>query len=122
MVLLATSCKKTETKVEILGCTDPMSSTYNPMATINDGSCQYNGKVVFWINKNVYGITVTINGQMGYITKYYQDYNPTCGSDGCATFTLPVGSYSFHATNNSLDWNGNISITSNGCSPMLLKN
>ena len=27
--------------VEIEGCTDPASSTYNPDATIDDGSCKY---------------------------------------------------------------------------------
>ena len=27
---------------QISGCTDPLSKNYNPAATINDGSCQYN--------------------------------------------------------------------------------
>ena len=33
---------------QILGCTDPMSKNYNPLATKNDGSCKYaNAKVGF---------------------------------------------------------------------------
>lgn len=32
------SCKK-----DISGCTDPTSSTYNPEANVDDGSCQYLG-------------------------------------------------------------------------------
>ena len=29
------------THAQILGCTDPLSKNYNPVATINDGSCDY---------------------------------------------------------------------------------
>lgn len=31
----------TSTYAQISGCTDPLSKNYNPVATINDGSCQY---------------------------------------------------------------------------------
>lgn len=31
----------TSTYAQISGCTDPLSKNYNPLATINDGSCQY---------------------------------------------------------------------------------
>ena len=32
---------------QILGCTDPNSSTYNPSATIDDGSCEFTNNEVF---------------------------------------------------------------------------
>src|SRR5690606_10252983 len=31
---------------QILGCTDPLSNSYNPKATTNDGSCKYNVKKI----------------------------------------------------------------------------
>ena len=107
--------------VYVYGCTDPLSSTYNPAANKDDGSCKYTGPATFWYNSNIPSATVVINNQVGYITKYYPDYNPTCGSDGCANFTIPIGTYSFHATSQSLTWDGTITITTNHCSPMLLK-
>ena len=27
--------------VDVYGCTDPLATNYNPLATINDGSCVY---------------------------------------------------------------------------------
>jgi hypothetical protein len=32
----------TQIHTQILGCTDPLSKNYDPLATINDGSCRYN--------------------------------------------------------------------------------
>jgi hypothetical protein len=31
---------------QVPGCTDPLASNYNPVATINDGSCAYNATAV----------------------------------------------------------------------------
>lgn len=30
---------------QVSGCTDPLSNNYNPIATVNDGSCTYNTTV-----------------------------------------------------------------------------
>lgn len=31
---------------QVLGCTDPMARNYNPLATVNDGSCKYTSVIV----------------------------------------------------------------------------
>jgi len=121
IITLLIGCKKKETADIVFGCTDPNSSSYNPLATIDDGSCRYDGKATFWYNSNGTNATVIVGNQVGYITKYYSTYNPTCGSDGCANFTLPIGTYSFHATSSWSTWNGNVTITANGCALVLLQ-
>lgn len=34
------------TKAQVIGCTDPLSKNYNPLATINNGSCLYKRKSI----------------------------------------------------------------------------
>ena len=47
------------------GCTDPIASNYDPLATINDGSCMYYGEVTD-IDGNAYS-TVAIGNQAWFI-------------------------------------------------------
>ena len=77
-----------------------------------------NGTVIFWINSSQSQLTVSINGQTGYVTEYYATSTPTCGAVGCATFSLPAGTYYFTANNGTTTYNNNgnpITITSNQC-------
>lgn len=119
MLIAVSGCKKTE--VIVWGCTDPSSTNYNPAATDDNGTCQYTGRVVFWYNSIGSDATVNCGGQTGYITDYYSSYDPSCGSSGCATFTLPVGNYSFTASSTWSNWSGNVTVTKSGCSKMLLQ-
>lgn len=100
---------------------DPTSVNYNPSATDDNGTCQYEGNVTFWYNLNGSSATVTVGGKTGYITKYYSTYNPSYGSTGCANFTLPIGSCSYSASSTWSTWNGTMTVTKNGCSFMLLQ-
>ncbi len=119
-----TSCKKEGTSqpsTAIHGCMDPTSSTYNPAATVDDGSCKYTGQAMFWYNSNGSMATVYINGQTGYVTLYYTPSAPGCGASGCATFTLPVGTYTYTAYSSWSSWSGSITVTKGGCAKQVLK-
>ena len=114
---LFTSCKKDK----VYGCTDPTSINYNSSATDDNGTCKYTGKVTFWYNSSGTTATVTINGQTGYITTFYPTYNPNCSSSGCATFTMETGTYSYHATSTFSTWNGDVTVSKNGCTLVLFQ-
>ncbi len=112
------SCKK-----EIAGCTDSSATNYNVSATDNDGSCQYNGSVTFWINSSMNFVDVTVNGTNKTITVYYPGGGVDCSTSGCATYSLPTGTYSYYAEEQGSllnYWSGNVTITKNGCATMLL--
>lgn len=117
--VVLTSCSKEPVKV--FGCTDPTSVNYNPSATDDNGTCQYEGNVTFWYDTNGTTATVNVGGETGYITQYYPTNDPSCGSSGCANFTLPVGSYSFTASSTFSNWSGTVTVTKNGCLLMLLQ-
>lgn len=75
------------------------------------------GNAVFWIGSDLgHGnITVTCNGSSQTISSYYSSGNPSCGSTGCANFSLNPGTYSFSAVAGSYSWDGYITVTGNGC-------
>ncbi len=52
---------------QILGCTDPLSKNYNPLATKNDGSCKYaNAKVGFSKSFELNEMTKETSGLLAY--------------------------------------------------------
>ncbi len=119
-IMTITSCSK-EDDPKVFGCTDRTSTNFNPSATDDNGTCKYEGNITFWYNSTGTTATVTIGGQTRYITKYYPTYNPTCGSEGSANFTLEVGTYSYYASSTWNTWSGNVTVTKNGCSLMLFQ-
>jgi major membrane immunogen (membrane-anchored lipoprotein) len=104
----------------VYGCMDPTSTNYNPLATKDDGSCKYSGNITFWYNSNGTNAKVTVGGQIGYITGYYSSGVPSCGSNYCANFTLPTGTYNFVAQSSWHTWKGTITVPKNDCQTMLL--
>jgi len=70
--------------------------------------------VTFWTASSSFGtIYVTLNGQTKSITNYYSSI-PSCSATGCATFTVPSGTYSINASANSgATWSGTNTFTSN---------
>lgn len=87
------------------------------------------GKVTFWV-QNDFGtgtIEVTV---VGYTTKSISSYyisgisGSGCGPSGCATYSIPPGSYSYSAlaTGSTLTWSGSCTVTENGCLQVKLTN
>ena len=86
----------------------------------SSSSTPQTGSVTFWYNSSGSIATVIINGQTGSITQYYATYDPTCGSAGCANFTLPTGNYSYSASSTWSTWSGTVAISNNVCTMILL--
>jgi hypothetical protein len=79
------------------------------------------GEIVFWQAPSC-GCNLT-NVTIGNTIKQISlDFNsaPTCGENGVATFTLPIGTYSFTATDGTKTWSGSVTITKNTCNKLQL--
>ncbi len=85
------------------GCMDPNSTNFNSKATEDNGSCNYQGRFVFWWKKafndtcvkySVANIKIYVDGVLkGTVpasTPYYSAA-PVCGS-GALTVTMDLGS------------------------------
>jgi len=79
------------------------------------------GEATFWIQSDLSCgyITVVIASTSGQISSYYNS-TPSCGSAGCANFTLPVGEYYWTASCSLYNWDSYITITEDECSTMRL--
>lgn len=125
------SCSKSSTtpspgtSTPVPGCTDATATNYNPLATINNGSCSYEGSATFWYSSAGTNATVIVHTNGGNFTEtingnYYYNSAPACGSLYCANFTLPVGTYNFTASSSFHNWSGIVYITANSCYKVLL--
>ena len=86
--------------------------------------CKKDGTELFWTNAVTYGtITVNVDGEERTITEFYNSYDPTCSSGGCAKFLLSPGKYTFtaHNANNTATWNGSFTVSNDGCGKFLLQ-
>jgi hypothetical protein len=113
LLTMSSGCRK-----DIYGCTDPSAANYAPNANVDNGSCRYTyyGNVIFWFDANNGVGTVNIAGQTGTITTYQTGGVPSCGNNGSATFSLPVGSYTYTASaTNGFTWSGTAVVLANSC-------
>lgn len=80
------------------------------------------GDLMFWtnVNNNHSAISVTFRSVTRQITRSY-DILPDCGAVGCVTFEdVPIGTYSYYATDNLGYWEGEVIVYYNKCSSMKL--
>ncbi|WP_417265220.1 hypothetical protein [Brumimicrobium sp.] len=115
------------------GCTDPNSINFDTKAKKNDGSCRYQGEVVFWYGENTANdlqlngattLTYYVDGQVvgSSATNVYWTAAPTCGQNSSITVTKDLGV----ATNRSYPyyvkdqlgvnrWSGVLNFSANTC-------
>lgn len=124
------SCKKDN---KIKGCTDKDSQNYDPNAQENDGSCLYQGLVVFWydatasaglIADGATALTFYLNGQVvgSSAASVYWAAAPVCGDNGSITVTEDLGSVKTYAYTLSVKdqtqfeyWNATVNFDANTC-------
>ncbi|HIA35839.1 MAG TPA: hypothetical protein EYM84_06840 [Flavobacteriales bacterium] len=121
-----TSCKKE-------GCTDLDSTTYNSSAKKDDGTCQFEGRSVFWygltasdglVNDGATNLTFYVDGQVvgSTATSVYWTASPDCGVNASITVTKDLGgvktqSYSYRVIDQSgfEYWGGTLNFNANTC-------
>lgn len=85
------------------------------------GGINTNGNLTFYITQSTgESVTVICGGQTKYISTYFSNGAPGCGTTNAANFTLPAGSYNYTASTSKQNWSGTIIVSSNSCKQQLL--
>ena len=75
------------------------------------------GTATFWVDSAANNIKVTIGTGSSHITAAFPTTTPVCGTTGCASFTLPAGTYSYTAiTAANIGYSGSVTVKGDSCS------
>ena len=112
-----TSCKKEKVK----GCTTSYATNYSSSAEEDDGSCTYEGSLVFWTPPTTTSaIDVYLDGQLqGNIGVSFPSA-PSCGQTGALTIKKSLGTSKFknstlYATDGTNTWSNTVTFEANTC-------
>jgi len=123
---LSISCKKE-------GCTDTDSISYDSDAKTDNGTCLYEGSVIFWYGENTAtnlvadgatSLTFYVDGDIigSTATNIYWTSQPGCDDNGSITKTMDLGSvknksysYSIKDQTDFEYWSGIVNFTANTC-------
>lgn len=115
------------------GCTDPDSKNFDDSAKKDDGSCQYEGSVVFWYGQaasaamqdaEIESLTFYVDGQIvgSSVSSVYWTGSPDCGSNASITITKNLGNsknqsftYSVKDQDGDVLWEGIVNFTAKTC-------
>lgn len=103
-------------------------TTWTGTVSVTRGNCTLQqltfatGNVTFWVDSNATNTVVTIDSASANITVAYPNgINNTCGTAGCANFTLHPGTYSYTAvTSSNTGYTGSVTVTANNCTVLKL--
>jgi hypothetical protein len=115
------------------GCTDADATDYCSNCKSDAGSCQFEGKMVFWYGKTVADSSVA-NGKSSYTyyidgqlvgssaASVYYTIAPNCGQSGTVSVTKPLGTVKSKSSAYVVKddagvqiWAGTINFTANTC-------
>jgi hypothetical protein len=92
-------------------------STWRGSVTVPSAGCRIQqlqcsmGNVTFWVDSAANNTRVTISGNTSHISVAFPTSTPTCGTQGCANFTLPTGTYSYTAiTSTNIGYTGSVTV------------
>jgi hypothetical protein len=125
-VMLFSSCKKE-------GCTDKNATNYSPDADQDDGTCKFEGQIVFWYSEAT--ATWLVNEGSSSLTYYFDGVivgssasnvfwtaAPACGANSSITVTKDMGlsktkSYTYSVVDGSgvTLWTGTVTLDANTC-------